>query len=115
MPNPAVKPSIADGTTKGIRGRVGHRQNILKKGVSGFPEAPFFAKLPKGHRREVRQEHVAGSGGEAVVGAVKRSSNVVKQLSNGRWGGRSPLLRRLRVPPSGIQRLRIWSITAFLC
>ena len=67
MPNPAVKPSIADGTTKGIRGRVGHRQNILKKGVSGFPEAPFFAKLPKGHRREVRQEDVARSGGEAVV------------------------------------------------
>ena len=27
MPNPAVKPSFADGTTEGIRGRVGRRQN----------------------------------------------------------------------------------------
>ena len=30
-----------------------------------------FAKLPEVHRREVRQEHVAGSGREAIVGAEK--------------------------------------------
>ena len=31
MPNPAVKPSFADGTTEGIRGRVGRCQNYIKK------------------------------------------------------------------------------------
>ena len=31
MPNPAVKPSSADGTTGGTRGRVGRRQNSLHK------------------------------------------------------------------------------------
>ena len=44
-----------------------------------FSEDSFFVKLPELRRREVRQEHVAGSGGEAIVGAVKRLSNVVKQ------------------------------------
>jgi hypothetical protein len=60
MPNPAVKPSIADGTAKGIRGRVGRRQNILQKGVFGKPKAPFFVKLPELHRREAATETCRG-------------------------------------------------------
>ena len=31
IPNPAVKHLIADGTTEGIRGRVGRRRNFLRK------------------------------------------------------------------------------------
>jgi hypothetical protein len=76
MPNPAVKPSIADGTAKGIRGRVGRRQNILQKGVFGKPKAPFLLSCRNFTGVKLRQKHVAGSGGEAIVGSVKQSSNV---------------------------------------
>ena len=34
--------------------------------------SPRSLVMPEEHRREVRQEHVAGSGCEAIVGAVKR-------------------------------------------
>ena len=71
--------SIADGTAKGIRGRVGRRQNILQKGVFGKPKAPFLLSCRNFTGVKLRQKHVAGSGGEAIVGAVKRLSNVVKQ------------------------------------
>ena len=75
--------SIADGTAKGIRGRVGRRQNILQKGVFGKPKAPFFVKLPELHRREAATETCRGKRwrSDCRIGQtiVKRGLTVVKR------------------------------------
>ena len=43
----------------------------LRKKPRAYARSFFLAKLPEVHRREVRQQHVAGSGCEAIVGAEK--------------------------------------------
>jgi len=65
----------------------------------------------------VRQEHVAGSGGEAIVRALNcGEGHAAENLPEDPSGGElklAPHLRRPRVPVSGIQRLRICSMTGF--
>ena len=52
MPNPAVKPSSADGTAEAIRGRVGHcRKSLLNKHTrgrspKGTPSRCMYRSLP---------------------------------------------------------------------
>jgi len=65
---------------------IASRDRICRSFTSESPSRKSFAdgteKLLLSCREstgaKLRQEHVAGSGGEAIVGAVKRSSNVVK-------------------------------------
>ena len=65
----------------------------------------------------MRQEHVAGSGGEAIVRALNcGEGHAAENLPEDPSGGElklAPHLRRPRVPVSGIQRLRICSMTGF--
>ena len=47
MPNPAVKPSSADGTTEGIRGRVGRCQiYFTQQNRLGNPQGGFAMYAP---------------------------------------------------------------------
>ena len=45
IPNPAVKHLIADGTTEGIRGRVGRRRNFLRARSTNVTSSLFFYTL----------------------------------------------------------------------
>ena len=68
MPNPAVKPFFADGTTEGIRGRVGRCQNYIKKKAPCIRTGLFSCEAAgKNTGAKLRQKHAAGSGCEAIV------------------------------------------------